>query len=129
MGKQGRLALAVTAVFAFAQLASFVHLAVVPHTLDLRTGELVRCQSDHHSGDPAAPFDRDSGPQHDNGRQDCPFHAFLSLAWAPMSTVAVLAPRMRAYASSVARQHRATLRGEALYLLAPSHSPPDSTIG
>ena len=125
--RQRILAAAVSFMLLGAQFFAALHFVFVPHTIDARTSEVVRCSDthDHQSGREPNRYPDDSTPERDApAPQECQVLAFLQQAQiqtAPPSTMLsspivetiVLPPRNRV--------PHCRFR---LYLVSPAHSPP-----
>jgi hypothetical protein len=116
-------AVAVLTFLAIFHIVAAVHFAVVPHTFAL--GRVVHCDWDHLR-DTHDKKDGDS-PRPSPSGDECQVFAVLHLAASfPDALLRVTAPSVVSDHVPALREHAPMSPPWALYLLAPSHSPPAS---
>jgi hypothetical protein len=118
--------LALVALLASAQAASWIHTTVVSHGICLEHGGWV-----HQPSAPARPASADRGNRHlapaaagDDAHEDCSAGAPLRWRDVVLETRATIAAGPAASTQTSLHPSHAPLRGTAVYLLAPKTSPP-----
>jgi hypothetical protein len=131
--KRGRniLATAVVLFMLTAQGLSAAHFLLIPHTIDRHTGKVVRLRTPHEH--PKSPEGNGHGsgedprPQRPSSDEECPVYMLLHQSKIPVTETDTSIPNaplslelVESLPETLADIHR------RLYLVSPSHSPPDA---
>jgi hypothetical protein len=130
--RQRILAATVAVMLVGEQALAALHFAFIPHSIDARTGKVVRCRDathDHQSGHEPSRCPDDGAPNRDApSPQECQVYALLQQAQiltSPVSTAqpstiieTIVPPALDMFVPCRLR----------VYLVSPAHSPPPSTL-
>ncbi len=131
--KHHRNALATTVVFFMltAQVVSAGHFLLIPHTIDLNTGKVVRLRTPHeHQENPEGTghgSDGDHRPQRSPSDEECPVCALLHQSKLPVTAADTTIPGALLSAELLAPLPETLVDvHRRIYLVSPSHSPPSA---
>jgi hypothetical protein len=126
------LAAAVSFMLLGAQVFAALHFVLVPHTIDARTGKVVRCSDsqDHQSKQDPSRCPDDSAPdRHAPAPQECQVYALLQQAQILTTPPSTVSPSTIVETVVPPEKHTVPRYRVRVYLISPSHSPPASEFG
>lgn len=114
-----------------AQVFAAVHFMFVSHTVDVRTGTVVRCGHTHahEAGEQPNPYPDNEAPERDGPKpQKCQVYALLQQAQTLTSSISVVQPATVLETISSPVLDTTVHCQLRVYLVSPANSPPVRTL-